>query len=399
MAENASVPTPPLLQALSDIAAWRDQAEEIATRQRAEVDAEESEITQAIADLERRLSATRKRRAHIDETVSKLEPEQSRRSHRAVLDSVVADRKLLEGRGVVLTQAWRASAARAEAMLQDPKLGEALDEFEQFAQIEPTLKALPAGYRSAVLAHHEDVRARLAPLFRELAGDNVTVNLDPATLSLVASIEPSEGRPQTLVLITPVAASYYEAWDSQEQDLMASVAYRLWAAAARIATRVGAADAPIKYVPFHGHIAIWVRLGDHALKGDLREVTAAVLAELPSRSRELRLANLRLSAIWLPPTVLQLPDDVTEEPVSTESTPAEVPPSALDAEPPTLQPDAPLEIPPTAQVSGTVEEAVPDTADEEVGDDITEDEEPPGAVLAEEGEEEIPDFYIAEPEA
>lgn len=412
MAENASVLTPPLLQALSDIAAWREQAEEIATRQRGEVDAEEAEITAAIADLERRLSATRARRTQIDESILRLEPEETRRSHRAVLDSIVADRKQLESRGVVLTQAWRASAARAEAMLQDPALGEALAEYEQFAQIEPTLKTLPAGYRNAVLAHHDDIRKQLAPLFRELAGDNLSVKLDPTNLSVVASIDPAQGRPQTLVLIAPVAASYYEAWDSHEQDLMASVAYRMWAAAARIASLLGAADAPIKYVPFHGHIAIWVRLADHDLKGALREVTSSVLADLPSRSRELRLANLRFSAIWLPPSVLQLPDELADDAGATEAAPEEAPEAPAPELPALPEVDAPsVELPlaPAAESAaqsttedtpiGTVEEAVPDTMDEEVGDDITEDEEPPGAVLADENEEDIPDFYIAEPEA
>ncbi|MCB9763447.1 MAG: hypothetical protein H6739_27010 [Alphaproteobacteria bacterium] len=361
MAELNKAAEPRLIRALREIASWRDAAEADAAGRLREINAEEQRITEAIAELQAQLDAARAQRDEVNHTLADLDPEELRRSHKAVVESLNEDRTLLTERAAAYSEAVAASMARAEEMLADEELQRSLTEYEAFADSEASLAALPSSYREAIQAHHEKVKARLGPLFAELEGRTVELDLPPATLSLVASVSPAEGTPDALVMVMPVEAAFYDTWDRREQDISACMAYRMMTAAVEIATRVGAAEALIRHQAFEGHVTIWVWLGDSHVQGDLREVTREVIDGMRTRARELQIASLDVHTMWLPPEVLQVPDEVSEDDTS----------------------DTGLSATPT----------MPDQ-EEAVGDEITEDEEIPSAVV----EDDIPDFYI-EPEA
>lgn len=312
--------SPALLDALTGIAAWRERAEEEANQALNELRAEEARLSAAIVDLKRRLTLVEERRAQTEAKLSHLDDEELRRSHQALLSALTQDQALLVARSGALASLRAAAKQRAELLLRDDELQGHLREYASFAEVEATLKSLPPGYRKAILAHHDNVRRILEPVLRELRGDTVALSAPHAPVALIASVEPSEGPPQALVILTPVSAELQTSWNEQPQDLSASVAYRVVAAAAEIAARLGAADAPIQARPYGRFLAVQIWLRDRAVKGDVKEVATAALQRAKEQARDLAAAQVELFILWLPAAALTPPEDDEDDSSVDEDT-------------------------------------------------------------------------------
>jgi hypothetical protein len=304
--------TPRLLAALEAISDWREAQEEEAATQLAEVDAEEARLRTAIAELEKQIGALDGLRSEIRGRVTSLDREEIVQSHGALVDALNQDRELIERRSDLLQQAKEAATHRAEALLDDPDLADAVREFEGFQKMTATLSTLPPSYRKAIEDHHVAVKRRLQPLLDLIEGPVQKLDEPMEPVSIVASVEPMEGPPQALALVVPVAADVYNTWPEHDDDLCAQLAYRVVAAAAQMAAAVGAPDAPISYRPFEGSLVVQIWLGDHEVEGDLRELATGML-DVHDQAPAFASARLEFYALWLPPDVLSPPDDEDDE--------------------------------------------------------------------------------------
>lgn len=313
---NSSPPTearPALLEALAGVARWREHADAEAEHSLAELASDEARIQAAIHDLNRRLVTLGRRREELREATLRLDQEEIARSHQAVLAALSADEALLAERGAKLLEAQARARARAEAHLTNPEIQSALREYEGFAEVEASLGALPPSYRRAILAHNDQIRRQLEPVLQELSGASARLDLPPATVTVVAAVEPGEGPPEALVLVAPVPASLYTEWDGRPMDLGAGLAYRLVAVVAELAARLGVPDAPLSYRPFEGHLAVQLWLARRPLRGNVRDLATSLLERARGQAAELAAARLDLLVVWLPAAVLMAEEDDEED--------------------------------------------------------------------------------------
>jgi len=303
-----------LNRALQGVAQWRDEARNVVQAKLAECDREERRLRETIRSLERELEAVLTLRDEIRGGLGDLDREQSERDHAALLASLREDQAQLTERSAALADAHAEMHAVAEDMLADPDLAPTVAEYERFTELEGTLSALPAGYRHAILAHHEAVRRRLAPIFLLAEAQEATLDdHPPAPVSLVASLETLDGRPESLVFLLPVGSDRYTAWGQATEDLGTRMAYRAVAVAARVAAALGVADAPLSYRDFEGYLSIQLWLGDHEIGALIAtEVERLAAEEFGDRALHIRAAGVEVQIAWVHPDVLNPP---LEDPV------------------------------------------------------------------------------------
>jgi hypothetical protein len=309
---HQDAPAPRLIEALEAITQWREMAEEEAATQLAEVDAEEARLREAIAQLERELEGLDTFRSEIRDRVGRLDVEELTRSYQAIVSALEADAELIEERARLVQDRRNKDREKAAILLQDIELAAAIKEFSSFREQEQQLALLPPSYRRAIQDHHDAVRRRLAPVVRLLEGPPEPVDAAPAGVALVASVDPAEGPPEALVLVLPVDAGTYTEWADRDEDICATLAYRMVAAAAQIAHRAGVPDAPLAYRSFEGMLTIQIWFGEAEVQGDLREIAASALDQVRAEASELGTGRLELYTLWLPPEVLQPPEDVLD---------------------------------------------------------------------------------------
>jgi len=300
---------PRLIAELEAITRWRESAEEEAATQLSEVDAEEARLREGIKALERQILGLEELREQIRGRVGRLDGEEIARSYGAVVSALQADRDTTSERATLLRQRVREDRDKAEALLQDPELSRAIDEFEKFRGMEPGLGSLPQSYRKAILDHHQQVKRRLAPVLKLLEGPSEPVDAPTQGIALVASVDVVEERPESLVLVLPLDADLYNDWESRGDGLEAHLAYRMVAAASELAIRAGVPAAPISYRSFEGRLTIQVWFGEQKITGDVKELAAEILDQVRFDASELGLAALELYTLWLPPEVLNPPED------------------------------------------------------------------------------------------
>jgi hypothetical protein len=299
--------TPGLLAALESVSSWREAQEEEAAAQLAEVDAEELRLRDAIADLQKQGDSLEGLREQIKLRTANLDQKEILRSHQALMDSLQADRHLLEERAGKLLEQSAADRRRAQAMLDDPELAEVVREYEGFAKVEEGLSKLPPSYRKAIQEHHSAVKRRLRPILELLEGAARPLDTHTEAISLVASIDPAVGRPKALALVLPVDSELYYEWEERPDDLSSQLAYRVVAAASELARRVGAPDAPITFTSVDGNLTLQLWLADHELEGDLQD-TATALLDLSADAPDFGAAKIEVYSLWLPPSVLSPPE-------------------------------------------------------------------------------------------
>lgn len=310
---ETQVQAPQLSSSLEAVRRWRAETEQDVTRQVKEIDEEEERLKASIAELQRQLKAVAALRDEVKDRFVQLDEEELERTRDAVVSGLAAEVALLEERALKYDLASSARQDSLTAVLDDPEVSALVEEYKQFVEAEPTLDLLPAGYRKAVLAHHEGVKARLGPVFSAADAEADPIDADPAGFTVLATLNPPEGRPEALAIIVPVPFDVYAKWSERAEDLYSLLAYRVVGAVSATLAELGAASAPVQYAPFEGRLAIQVWLGGHSLNGDVRASLDAAIAKLGASSAELAVARLSAGVVWLPPEAIVAEDDEEEE--------------------------------------------------------------------------------------
>lgn len=310
---QAPVPhVPQLLVSLEMVEQWRAETEADINRQVKEIDEEEERLNASIAELQRQLKAVSALREEMTARLSELDDEQISRTREAVLSGLETDGPLLDERAAL----WRAAVSDQEAaldrLLQDPTVAGLVEEYKQFTEVEPTLDMLPAGYRKALLSHHEEVKAKLKPYVDAAQAAPPPLALEETGFSLIASLDPPEGPPEALAIIVPVPFDTYARWSERSEDLHALIGYRVVGALATMLAEVGASEAPLQYAPYEKMLAIQVWLGDSEVQGDLKQALERQVNRLRNTATELRITRLEPYLAWLPADAI-IPEEVEDD--------------------------------------------------------------------------------------
>lgn len=310
---QAAVPNvPQLLVSLEMVEQWREETEADLNRQLKEIDEEEERLNASIAELQRQLKAVSALREEMNTRLGELDDEQISRTRDAVLSGLETDAALLSERAELWREAVSDQEAAMNRLLSEPAVSGLVEEYKQFAEVEPTLDMLPAGYRKALLAHHEEVKAQLKPYIEAAQAAPPPLALEDAGFSLIASLDPQEGPPEALAIIVPVPFETYARWSERSEDLHALIGYRVVGALATMLAEVGASDAPLQYAPYEKMLAIQVWLGDSEVQGDIRQALERQVSRLRGSASELKVTHLETWLAWLPPDAI-IPEEIDEE--------------------------------------------------------------------------------------
>lgn len=306
MPEPSAVPK--LIVELEKIQKWRK--ERLANHQRylGEIDEEDNRLRQKLAELERKLKANSQLREQVLNQLRKLPLEEGQRSHAALKEALLEDRELLEKRAAALTHVLELRRVELQRQLADPEVAKAIEEYEKFQEVRPTLDVLPASYRTVIESHHRILEEKLRPLFELADGIGVDLDTPPTSVGIVASLDPEEGPPAAFALLVPVDFEVYRDWINRQEDLSAQLAYRSVAAITRLLGRLDAASAPVAYRNFHDCLSIQVWLGNHTVKGDVRKLAAEALEEMKREALELVAAHVNVQTVWVSPFTIA-PDE------------------------------------------------------------------------------------------
>lgn len=314
MAADTEPVMPRLVAALDRVTRWREEQDSAAQARLREIQAERERLLTDIADLQRQVDELAGLEGGVKAQAEHLAVEERKRTRQAVFEGIEHDAGALVARDLLYNEAVKAREVRVAELLADPEIERLVHEFEQFQALEASLASFPAGYRDAMRAHHDGVRQRLEPVMQAAQAPLPQGKAEPLAVAIVASMNPSQGRPEALALIVPVPFAVHEEWAERTEDLMAVLAYRVVAAIGAALKSVGVPDAPIQYADYQGKLAIQVWLGDKAPQGDLREALVAEFDGLGELSSELQAVRLELHTAWLDPEVVTSGEDGDEVP-------------------------------------------------------------------------------------
>ena len=332
-------PSPRLAVELDKIQKWRQ--ERLASHQRylAEIDEEDNRLRQKLTELERKLKANNQLREQVLNQLRKLPVEEGLRSHSALKEALGEDREILETRATALLHLHELERAELEKALEDPENAKALEEYEKFQEIRPTLEMLPASYRQVIEAHHESLTSRLKPLFELAEGTGSRLEVEDMVVGMIASVDPEDGAPAAFALLVPVDFEIYRDWGERQEDLCSHLAYRAVSAVTRLLVQLDAASAPVAFRDFNGCLSIQVWLGDHVIKTDLKKAAQEILSTLGEGAAEQYAARIHLKPVWVSPYTIA-PED--EEERSPEPKPETALPETRDEQEPSNSEDEPL---------------------------------------------------------
>lgn len=320
MSQVPVLSVPQLVVSLEIVARWREETEEDIRKQIGEIDEEEQRLQTSIEELTRQLKAVSAMREEVSARLGQLDDEETERARDTLLSGLEQESALLDERAAIYDEAVTTRKAAIDAMMSDPEVAALVEEFKQFEEAEPTLELLPAGYRKAVQAHHDEVKARLQPVMAAANAEPDPIQAEQAGFTVVASLDPPEGTPEALAIIVPVSFDTYAHWSERPEDLQSLIAYRMVGLVANVLREVGAADAPIQYAPYEGKLAIHVwRLAEAELVADLKETLQRHVQSLKDEAGELSTARLEPHLVWLSPdAIIPEEDDLDEEDVEEE---------------------------------------------------------------------------------
>lgn len=299
---------PRLVEALADLRSWRAEAEHEIGRNLEEIEREDKRLRDRVQEIERQLVALDSMRAEVRERADALDGEEATRSHDVMVSALADDKRLLATRSAALEHARREVRAEAEALLEDPDLVETVKEYERYTELEAGLASLPESYRHAIVAHHDQVKRRLAPVFEKAAARGVRVNLPGVTVGIVACLESRDGHPESLTLVLPVDHQLYADWSDRGDELGTVLALRMVELATKLVAAVGADAAPLTYRELADCLTIEIWLADHELGDDPRFKLEALLEQGRGVPGDLQAAKVHLHLVWLDAEVLAAGD-------------------------------------------------------------------------------------------
>lgn len=325
---------PPLVQALAEVGRWRAAQEQAAQVRLGEVSAEQERLESDIAELQRQVAELGQLREAVRAELAALPTQEVDRTREAVEAGLDAEAEALVDLEAAYADALKAREDRVAALLAEPEMSRLVEEYEQFQGVQPTLANLPAGYRDAILAHHDSVQRRLAPVLEALRAPLAVRSGEPVAVTVVASLNPGKDGPEALALILPVTFEVYEDWADRSEDLCAVLAYRVVGALGGALRAVGVPDAAVQYADYRGLLAIQVWFGAEAPQGDVREAVNRAVERVVEESTELRAVGVELYTAWLDPRVITGDADEAEpdEPTATDSDLAQQVSPPLDLE-------------------------------------------------------------------
>jgi len=303
---------PQLVVSLEMVERWREETETDLKRQIREIDDDLDQISAKIAELQRQTTAITALREEMQGRLDGLDDEQISRTRDTVLSGLETEAPLLDERASLWRSAVGDQAAALERLLQDPAVSGLVEEYKQFAELEPTLDMLPAGYRKVLLAHHEEVKAQLRPFIEAAQASPPVLEVVDQGFTLIASLDPQEGTPEALAVIVPVPFETYSRWSERSEDLHALIAYRVVGALAALLSEVGASEAPLQYAPYEDKLAIQVWLGDSEVQGDIKSALERQVSRLKAGSTELQVCRLDPYLVWLSPDAI-IPEEGDDE--------------------------------------------------------------------------------------
>ena len=307
-----------LAEAIQEIDAW--QASELDRQQGAlhSIEREEQELLNQINAMRQRLTDTKRAREEVRQNLDRLPEAAYRRAHVALSEGLPAERAALAERAETLQKADEAAKATARAELDDPEVQAALAELETFKEVEATLASLPPSYREAILSHHEQVKAKLAPVLARAQPEAARFDGAALSVSAVGSVDVNDGEVTAFALLVPVSDSAYSDWSKQPEDAAYGLACRVVGVVGQLLKQLGAEDAPVMYRAFFGCLMIQVWLADHHISQDLPVELEKLLAAETQRAAELNRASVTVTPVWVPPFAISPPDegavpDLTDE--------------------------------------------------------------------------------------
>lgn len=321
---NGDASSPPelprLVAALERVDRWHRTASSDLESQAGELRDEADGAEARIKELEATLLELRERQAEIEgrleelqELTSGLETERAERLKSAVVEALAGDLAIVDARAALLEEAEAGRRASLERLLEDEEVAKLVEEFEQFVDVEPTLEQLPAGYRKAILSHHEAVKRRLQPLFEAIEEELEPVDAESAAVSILASIDYEDGQPLALVLILPVRHEVYREWAAEGDGLAGKLGVRVVGAVSAALSDLSVPDAAIRYTDIDGQLAVQIWLGDgEGPSGDVKQALHRRVHELRSQASELRAVRTTLHLAWVPPEIIEALDEGEE---------------------------------------------------------------------------------------
>jgi hypothetical protein len=290
---------PAVISVLEEIAQWKARADGEFSKTMADVDREEDAARRSIEEAQRQLLALATLRAELRDKHSMVALAAEQRERLALREGLATDRGIIEGRAGQLAAAVAAQEESLQRQLKDPDIAGAVDEYEKFVEVEASLASLPAGYRRAILDHHEKVRRRLEPVIAASNAGPPQLGLANVGVGVLFAVDPAEGAPGALVAVLPVPFAVCRDWAERKEDLASQFAYRVVAAVSRLLAAVGAGAAPIQYTELAGCLAIQVWLGDCDLQGDINERALEEIEALREEAAELGAAGIELYGLWV----------------------------------------------------------------------------------------------------
>lgn len=308
MSSDSDLNLPQLVQALDQVARWREAQEATSRARLDDIASERQRLEADIEDLQRQIQTLADLAGQVDAELAELPVQETQRTRAAVDAGIDAEVAVVTQRDRLFGLALKAREDHVAELLAQPDVARLVEEYEQFQEAEPTLGMLPEGYRNAILAHNENVKERLRPVMEAAQAPLHVDSGEADAITVVASLNPETGPAEALAVLLPVPYAVHDEWGDRPEDLASLLAFRVVGAIGATLNALGAPDAPVQFADYRGNLAIQVWLGDEETEGDLKEIFVAQIDRMREEAAELAAVGLELYTAWLDPEVVTAQD-------------------------------------------------------------------------------------------
>lgn len=283
---------------MEDAARWRELEGERRQQAQADFEAQKGALETEVADLEAQLARARR----------DLEEALANAASQAALDpdlDVATAARTREGLTEVMSLQCAELTKRAEQgvsaeverrlaledWLSGQGMSEQLTSYRQFEDtVRPTLDKMPESYQQVVLGHHNQVVSALREAVESYWAEPSSIDAEPLPLDLVFAVDELEGQPDLLVVVTPVIAEAYAAWETREPDAHTWVFTRVLQAIYEALESAGVPNSEVMAGPHEGVIALEADVV--GASSDLNEKVEQALSRVLSEAPELGAVHL-----------------------------------------------------------------------------------------------------------
>jgi hypothetical protein len=298
---------------IEDVAKWQNDKERDYLRKEKEFERQEADVRAKIQDFQDKLKALGIQKQNTINELSQLGTKTLSRTREALYQGLRSAQALLVERDVLLQKQIKAREERITTLMKTPEMAQKVADYIEFNEDpEAILSKMPPGYRSIVTAHHDQVRKDLEPLFKATNAPLDKVKASMTGLSVVAFVDPPEGKPNALAVLLPIPFSTYSDWaTAPHENLFHKLFYRINDALTTMLKKVGVSNIPIQEEEYDEFLLITVYLEDTKVVGDMKTAFNAEIQRIQRSASELDVVQLQLDTIWLSPDVI-VPDEGEE---------------------------------------------------------------------------------------